>query len=128
MLDESITDLDSLDRTARSGAAHIVKLKWMKQGGMSYLCEMAEHARRLGLRIVLGNGVAGWIDNRHEAIFWLEQLQDMQLAGEMNGYLKIRDDSALLGFADGCLRLSSKQAEDIDPSRYQPSAMQIYRA
>ena len=128
MLDESIVDLDSLDRTAQSGAAHIVKLKWMKQGGMSYLCEMTEHARRLGLRIVLGNGVAGWIDNRHEAIFWLDQLQDMQLAGEMNGYLKIMGASTLLGFADGCLSLSSQQAEDIDPSRYQPLAMRTYRA
>lgn len=128
MLDESITDLDSLDRTARSGAAQIVKLKWMKQGGMSYLREMVAHARKLELRVVLGNGVAGWIDNRHEAIFWLEQLQDMRLAGEMNGYLKIRDDSAMLGFDDGCLSISPIQAADIDPGRYRPSAIRIYGA
>lgn len=127
MLDESITDLDSLDRTAQSGAARIVKLKWMKQGGMFYLREMVEHARKLGLRIVLGNGVAGWIDNRHEAIFWLEQLQNMQLAGEMNGYLKIRGNSALLGFADGCLNLLSNHAADMDPSRHQLLAMRVHK-
>lgn len=126
MLDESITDLDSLDRTARSNAASIVKLKWMKQGGMFFLREMVAQARKLDLRIVLGNGVAGWIDNRHEAIFWLEQLQDMQLAGEMNGYLKIRDGSAMLGFGDGCLSILPAQATDIDPSRYQLSEKRIY--
>jgi L-alanine-DL-glutamate epimerase-like enolase superfamily enzyme len=127
MLDESITDLDSLDRTAESGAANIVKLKWMKQGGMFFLREMVERARRLNLRIVLGNGVAGWIDNRHEAIFWLEHLQDMQLAGEMNGYLKIMGDSTLLGFANGCLSIPPTQATTIEPDSYHPSALQIYR-
>lgn len=127
MLDESITDLESLDRTARSGAAKIIKLKWMKQGGMSFLRAMVERARRLDLRIVLGNGVAGWIDNRHEAIFWLEQLQDMQLAGEMNGYLKIKDDTTLLGFTDGCLNFSLKKAKEIDPMRYKPSVIRTYR-
>lgn len=127
MLDESITDLDSLDRAARSGAAHIVKLKWMKQGGLFFLREMVERARSLDLRIVLGNGVAGWIDNRHEAIFWLEQLQDMQLAGEMNGYLKIKDNSSLLGFADGCLSFPSGRIADIDLGCYLPSASRTYR-
>jgi L-alanine-DL-glutamate epimerase-like enolase superfamily enzyme len=126
MLDESITDLDSLDRTAESGAANIVKLKWMKQGGMFFLREMVERARRLGLRVVLGNGVAGWIDNRHEAIFWLEHLQDMQLAGEMNGYLKITGNATQLGFANGCLSIPPTQATAIEPDSYHPSALQIY--
>ena len=94
---------------------------------MSFLRAMVERARRLDLRIVLGNGVAGWIDNRHEAIFWLEQLQDMQLAGEMNGYLKIKDDTTLLGFTDGCLNFSLKKAKEIDPMRYKPSVIRTYR-
>lgn len=128
MLDESITDIESLDRTSRSGAAKIVKLKWMKQGGMSYLRDMVEHARKLGLLAVLGNGVAGWINNRHEAIFWLAQLQDMKLAGEMNGYLKIRDRRIPLGFEGGCLCLSAIQMAEIDPVQYRPTAERIYCA
>lgn len=126
MLDESITDLDSLERTARSGAAKLVKLKWMKQGGMSYLRAMVERARELGLRVVLGNGVAGWIDNRHEAIFWLKHLQDMQLAGEMNGYLKINDDSSLLAFAEGCLSFGPMRARDIGLGHHRPTATRSY--
>jgi L-Ala-D/L-Glu epimerase / N-acetyl-D-glutamate racemase len=128
MLDEAITDVDSLHQAAQTGAASIVKLKWMKQGGMFFLREMVEHARRLGLRVVLGNGVAGWIDNRNEASFWLQHLQDMQLAGEMNGYLKIRSDFTPFAFVDGCMILSAKKEVDIDPGRYQLSAMQQYRA
>jgi len=126
MLDESITDLEALDRTSRSGAAQIVKLKWMKQGGITYLREMVERARELGLLVVLGNGVAGWINNRHEAIFWLEKLQDMQLAGEMNGYLKLRDARVPLGFEDGCLSLAEIPIDQIAPAKYQPAAVRIY--
>lgn len=126
MLDESITDLASLERTARTGAASIVKLKWMKQGGKLYLREMVACARNLGLRVVLGNGVASWINNRHEAAFWLEDLKDMGLAGEMNGYLKIRASSKLIGFQNGRLTLQPAHTDGFDPADYGPSAMRTY--
>lgn len=127
MLDESITDMDSLHHAAKSGAAQLVKLKWMKQGGMMYLSKMTECARELGLKVVLGNGVAGWLNNRHEAIFWLDRLQDMKLAGEMNGYLKLLHGSGLLGFSRGALLLS-KGREVIDMKQMNVLALRTYGA
>lgn len=111
MLDESITDVTSLRKTAQTGAARVVKLKWMKQAGKAYLDEMIACADELGLKVVLGNGVAGAINNRHEAIYWLDCLRDTALAGEMNGYLKLQQPDALLGFANGHLRLLPRTAE-----------------
>jgi L-alanine-DL-glutamate epimerase-like enolase superfamily enzyme len=126
MLDESITDLDTLEKTAEIGAARIVKLKWMKQGGRSYLLAMVKRARELNLRVVLGNGVAGAVNNRQEALFWLDQLRDIQLAGEMNGYLKIKNRSALLGFENGCLSVASKPVAEINPEVYQVTETKFY--
>lgn len=130
MLDEAITDRPSLEQAARTGAGTIVKLKWMKQGGMANLQAMADRARELGLRVVLGNGVAGWIDNRHEAIFWLAHLQTSGLAGEMNGHLKISGKLPFLPlrFRDGHLSLTADPLVDISPDAYLPVAMEAYAA
>jgi o-succinylbenzoate synthase len=113
MLDESVTDIGSLEKIALTRAAKIVKLKLMKQGSMSALSLMVDRARSLGLEVVLGNGVAGWIDNLHEAAFWLRHLKDANLAGEMNGFLKIRGKVSQLGFGDGSVRILSSP-EPID--------------
>ncbi len=104
MLDEAITDMASIERAAKENAADLIKLKWMKQGSLSALQGMVEGARRMGVKIVFGNGVASCLNNRQEAIFWLLYLRDFQMAGEMNGFLKIRDDicSDLIRFEDGC--------------------------
>jgi o-succinylbenzoate synthase len=88
MLDESISDLDSLKKTAEFSAASFIKLKLMKQGSFENLKKMTELAKQLNLKIVIGNGVSTFISNRGEAIFWAEELAEFGLAGEMNGYLK----------------------------------------
>jgi len=126
MLDESITDVKSLQKTAQTGAGKIVKLKLMKQGGIIQLQEMLVHARKLGLEVVLGNGVAGWIDNRHEGIFWLKYLQDTGRAGEMNGYVKIQQKPGEVEFANGYLRLMAMAPHSLDRGHYITTASKEY--
>jgi L-Ala-D/L-Glu epimerase len=128
MLDEAITDLRSLEQAAQTGAARIVKLKLMKQGSLSYLRAMVDRAKELGLGIVLGNGVAGWIDNRHEAMFWLAELQESGLAGEMNGHLKIsaKPPWVSMPFADGCLDITTEPSLQFDMDSYPLVASQAY--
>lgn len=86
MLDESIHMEDSIERAAASGV-DIVKLKLMKAGSRSALYRRMRLAQQLGLSVVIGNGVAGVVDNWHEAQCALATGR----AGEMNGNLKIKD-------------------------------------
>lgn len=85
MLDESITDICSIDRTAHLGAANLIKLKLVKTGGVKHLARSVGHARGLGLGVVLGNGVATEIGNWMEACVSAGRVD---LAGEMNGFMK----------------------------------------
>lgn len=84
MLDESIHMEDSIERAAEAGV-DIVKLKLMKVGTRAALRRRLQFAQRLGLSVVIGNGVAGVVDNWYEATCALETGR----AGEMNGNLKI---------------------------------------
>jgi L-alanine-DL-glutamate epimerase-like enolase superfamily enzyme len=128
MLDESIVDIQSLHKTAKYGAAAIVKLKWMKQGGWGYLVEMIKVARQNNLRVVLGNGVAGWINNRHEAIFWLKHLQDMNLFGEMNGYLKIKNKIENIQNESSHINVGLEGGKEEIPSNYESTHVCQYGA
>ena len=91
MLDESITGLESLEKAVRHDSCRMVKLKWMKQGSRRHLGQMNVRCRQLGLDVVFGNGVAGWINNWDELTFWQTELQTTPRAGEMNGFLKLCD-------------------------------------
>jgi len=73
MLDESIYDLADVERAAATGAARYVKLKLMKCGGLDALTAALERVKALGLKAVLGNGVAtdsaaGWKRRRAMAV------------------------------------------------------------
>lgn len=105
MLDESIADEESLKKAADVGA-DIVKLKLMKCGSRAALRRRIEFAAGLGLSVIVGNGIAGTVDNWYEALCAV----DGGRAGEMNGNLKIvRDvftqrphlDSGTLRFPEG---------------------------
>jgi L-alanine-DL-glutamate epimerase-like enolase superfamily enzyme len=87
MLDESIYDLADVERAASLGAARFVKLKLMKCGGLDKLTVALERVRALGLRAVLGNGVATDIGCWMEAAAGFGRIDT---AGEMNGFLKLR--------------------------------------
>jgi len=56
MADESVTDHASLISIVRAGAADLVKLKVMKQGGFLRTRRMLETAQAAGLRVVIGHG------------------------------------------------------------------------
>lgn len=56
MADESILDHASLIRVIQAGAADIVKVKVMKQGGIMHTLRMIATAEAAGIRCVLGHG------------------------------------------------------------------------
>jgi muconate cycloisomerase len=56
MADESVTGPASLMEIIRRGAADIVKVKVMKQGGLLRTRQMIECAAAAGLRVVIGHG------------------------------------------------------------------------
>lgn len=86
MLDESIYDMADVERAAKLQAANLVKLKLMKLGSLTSLEAALERTKSLGMRAVLGNGVATEIGCWMEACVAAVRLRDV--AGEMNGFLK----------------------------------------
>src|SRR5260370_7449525 len=56
MADESIVDHASLIEVIKAGAADIVKVKVMKQGGFHRTAAMLATAEAAGLRCVIGHG------------------------------------------------------------------------
>jgi len=87
MLDESIFGLADIERAAALGAASYVKLKLMKAGGLDALVEGLRRIRALGMTPVLGNGVAADVGCWMEACVATQEIDN---AGEMNGFLKPR--------------------------------------
>jgi L-alanine-DL-glutamate epimerase-like enolase superfamily enzyme len=87
MLDESIYSMNDIDRAARLGAG-FVKLKLMKFGSLRRLERGLRRIREVGMRSVLGNGVASDIGCWMEACVARTTIDN---AGEMNGYLRQRE-------------------------------------
>lgn len=85
MLDESIYDLDDIERAAAESVAAFIKVKLMKFCSLAKLTEAIRRIRELGMQPVLGNGVAC------DPGCWMEACiaaRHIDNAGEMNGYLK----------------------------------------
>ena len=85
MLDESIYDLDDIDRAAEDAACAYVKVKLMKFVGIDALVTAIERIRARGMKPVLGNGVASDVSCWMEACVAARYIDN---AGEMNGFLK----------------------------------------
>ncbi|MGH8617607.1 MAG: mandelate racemase/muconate lactonizing enzyme family protein [Burkholderiales bacterium] len=85
MLDESIYGLADIRRAQDLAAAHFIKLKLMKLGGLQALVEGIATIRACGMEPVLGNGVAGELGCWMEACVAARHITN---AGEMNGFLK----------------------------------------
>ena len=90
MLDESIYSEADIDRAARVGAT-FVKLKLMKLGSLTRLAAALDRIRGLGMRPILGNGVASDLGCWHEACV---ARRHVDTAGEMNGFLRQRQSLA----------------------------------
>lgn len=87
MLDESIYGLADIERAASLGAAAFIKVKLMKLGTLEALAQAVGRIRALGMKPVLGNGVACDLG------CWMEACvaaRHIDTAGEMNGFLKAR--------------------------------------
>jgi L-Ala-D/L-Glu epimerase len=87
MLDESIYGVADIERAAELGAAAYVKVKLMKLGTLEALAQAIERVRALGMKPVLGNGVACDLGCWMEACVAARHIDN---AGEMNGFLKPR--------------------------------------
>lgn len=86
MLDESIEQASDVYR-ARDVGAQYVKFKLVKAGSLAALDHLIALASSLNLEIIVGNGVAGVVDNRYEALAHVRG--HLITAGEMNGFKKI---------------------------------------
>lgn len=103
MLDESIHSMDDVTRASKVGCKWI-KLKLCKQGGVHEILQLARHAAGIGLKIVLGNGVATDVSNLLE--LWVYDHYQNLFAGacESNGFAKLREpiSHATLRVRSGC--------------------------
>lgn len=107
MLDESIYGEADIRRAADLGCADYIKLKLMKLGGLDRLERALELIRALGMRPVLGNGVASDLGCWMEACVAVRAIDN---AGEMNGFLKpdLRLLDRPLVMAGDAIRLDGK--------------------
>ncbi len=113
MLDESIYGLADIDKAARLEAATYLKLKLMKLVTLEALSKAIDRVRQLGMKPVLGNGVAC------DPGCWMEgciAARQIDNAGEMNGFLKARSPLIENGleFRDGAMRLNAGYAPRLD--------------
>jgi len=88
MLDESIYGEEDIRRAADLRCADYIKLKLMKMGSLDRLANGLELIRTLGMKPVMGNGVASDLGCWMEACIGVRHLDN---AGEMNGFLKPRE-------------------------------------
>jgi L-alanine-DL-glutamate epimerase-like enolase superfamily enzyme len=125
MLDESISSESSVRRAAEAGA-RIVKFKLMKAGSRRVLRRRMDTAAGLGLSVVVGNGVAGVVDNWHEALC----ARSADRVGEMNGNLKLSDavfaDRPVL--RDGLLRFPAGFSPTADAAALERRSHRVMRA
>jgi L-Ala-D/L-Glu epimerase len=119
MLDESIYGLEDIARAAELEAARFVKLKLMKLGSMQALAAALERIRSLGMKPVLGNGVACDLGCWMEACVAARHVDN---AGEMNGFLKPRTGllTQALEVRSGALMLEPGFSPQLARERVQP--------
>lgn len=103
MLDESVRGADDVVRAAEAGAAWI-ELKLCKQGGVEEVLSLARKAVARGLRVVLGNGVAGEVSNLLELCLVDRRPDLFQGAAEANGFARLAQPARLptLRLSGGC--------------------------
>jgi len=117
MLDESIYDINDIERAASIGAG-FVKLKLMKFGSLTELARGLDRIRKLGMQPVLGNGVASDIGCWMEACVASTMIDN---AGEMNGYLRQRESIVLkpMAIEAGAMRLEAGAVPILHQERLQ---------
>jgi len=128
MLDESIYGLEDIQRAADLNVATYIKVKLMKFGSYKNLSNALSLISNLGMKPVLGNGVAGEIGCWMEALAAKKYITN---AGEMNGFLKPVSSILKnpLQFKDGCISLEPYYLPKLDLNlinQFQISSKQYY--
>ncbi|HET7731075.1 MAG TPA: enolase C-terminal domain-like protein [Usitatibacter sp.] len=113
MLDESIYSEREIERAAASGAAEYIKVKLMKFSDLARLEAAIARIRALGMKPVLGNGVATDLGCWMEACVAARHIDN---AGEMNGFLKPRERLLVdpLPFRDGAIEIPARWRPRVD--------------
>ena len=113
MLDESIYGLEDIRRAADLNIATYIKVKLMKFGSFKNLINALTLISNLGMKPILGNGVAGEIGCWMEALAARTHITN---AGEMNGFMKPISSILQnpLQFKDGCISLEPSYLPKID--------------
>ena len=131
MADESVLDHASLIRIIQAGAADIVKVKVMKQGGIFHTRRMISTAEAAGIRCVLGHGFGLGVNTMAEIMLAATSLNVID-GLECVGPLKTADDivTRKLDLRSGSLALPTGPGLDVtlDQSkidRYQFEAKSI---
>ncbi len=103
MLDESIYTVNDVNRAAQVGCQWI-KLKLCKQGGLHELLQLAEYAKSIGLKVVIGNGVATDVSNLLELWLYDHYRHLFDGASESNGFAKLQQPvvHTMLAVESGC--------------------------
>ncbi len=125
MLDESIYGLADIEKAARLEAATYLKLKLMKLVTLAALSKAIDRIRQLGMKPVLGNGVAC------DPGCWMEgciAARQIDNAGEMNGFLKARSPliENALDFRDGAMQLKAGYAPHLDRAALETYAIESF--
>ena len=128
MLDESIYGLEDIQRAADLNIATYIKVKLMKFGSYQNLTNALSLISNLGMKPVLGNGVAGEIGCWMEALAAKTYITN---AGEMNGFMKPVSSILKnpLQFNNGCISLEPSYLPNIDLNlinQFQISSKQYY--
>jgi L-Ala-D/L-Glu epimerase / N-acetyl-D-glutamate racemase len=123
MLDESIYGLADIERAAELHAATYVKVKLMKLGTLAALATAVNRIRALGMKPVLGNGVACDLGCWMEACVAARHVDN---AGEMNGFLKPRERLLAdpLQVRDGTICLEPGFRPRLDRDRIEPFVLE----
>ena len=116
MLDESIYSLREIETAAELGAATFIKVKLMKFSGLARLEAAIDRIRELGMKPVLGNGVAA------DPGCWMEACiaaRHIDNAGEMNGFLKPRERLLAdeLALRQGAIEIPARWMPRLDTAR-----------
>ncbi|MBT5401800.1 hypothetical protein HOL24_14965 [bacterium] len=88
MLDESIIRDSDVVR-AKDVGAKFIKLKLMKHKGLRGLIELGKQANKLGMKVIMGNGVASSIGNLIEASIF-SHYDIFYGASESNGFNRLK--------------------------------------
>lgn len=114
MLDESIFNVDDVIKAGELNCARYIKFKLMKSASALAMKEEIETARKFGIDILIGNGVASDIGCYHETLIGLHC--GVKAAGEQNGFLKpeVSIFKQKLQFKDGNMVIPPGYKRELD--------------